>query len=799
MNTRPVQYPILRRAIAALLLCTTLTTYAAPLADPIGAGRAEGTQDSLAEARRLGRMNGRDEGKDQGYKAGYKECAEVMRQETIRRAERQGDRDGSIRGNDDGIMRGDADGQSRGEIDGNIAGDQRADAQANRDATPKGTAQGIAEANATDAAARGAADGKVAGNNEAQSDAEKNEYQPARDQLRAERFAEPIRSESTINLGAPVVAKAAPTARNDVMSLMASAKMLVGATGPTERRGNGNGPGKDTGNSAPGAGPGDPTVPNVQPVLAAEKAIAYCKANTSGTTARERPAPNASPVPGPAPQSEFEKCVDEYTPAYKQAFSAAFAAEYVTTYRGAFNQEWALSHPEGCRAAKAADYRDVYDRAYTRSFNESYRNVYDRVYRDHYNARYSVAFNAASEYSYNANYARHYAAHFEAARSAAFAARQDQLYSGAFAIARNAEYQARYPAYKKAVVARARADEAAEFVRLPVRLTSIALRETTKDGLMEPGEKITVDMDLRNFADTAILARDLDIRAVARDGSGVALPGAIVVLPRDLALKSLTHIVGALDIRLDESALGKTVSIEVQIAIRGQRLATETLSLQAKTLALVELVESPVVRLGYPGVLRMKVTNQSRLILPENAVLAISTNMQGVAFSKTSDAVNGLQSGEARELQFPFTADGYIESQSVTFVAALSLTSGRRVGILNESREIPSLQEYAFRMSHDELKDLRKSGKERIKVYVKNVSSRQATQSLTLTASITGPNAANFSFPKGNQLVFAPIAPGKEQEQDKLLVKADRANSGGTFVLEVREGGKLIGVQKKNF
>jgi hypothetical protein len=92
-----------------------------------------------------------------------------------------------------------------------------------------------------------------------------------------------------------------------------------------------------------------------------------------------------------------------------------------------------------------------------------------------------------------------------------------------------------------------------------------------------------------------------------------------------------------------------------------------------------------------------------------------------------------------------------------------------------------------------------KKGKERMKVFVKNISARQATQTLTLTLSIIGPNSSSFSFVKGNQETFDPIAPGGESSGEKIVIKTSKSNSGGTIVMEVREGGKLLGVLKQNF
>jgi hypothetical protein len=162
--------------------------------------------------------------------------------------------------------------------------------------------------------------------------------------------------------------------------------------------------------------------------------------------------------------------------------------------------------------------------------------------------------------------------------------------------------------------------------------------------------------------------------------------------------------------------------------------------------------------------------------------------------------MNGLQAGESRDVSFTFNADNYQDGQRVNFVGALNLVSGRRIGILNESREIPSLQDYAFKIKGgNDISDLRKKGKERMKVFVKNISARQATQTLTLTLSIIGPNSSSFSFVKGNQETFDPIAPGGESSGEKIVIKTSKSNSGGTIVMEVREGGKLLGVLKQNF
>ncbi|MBS1962569.1 MAG: hypothetical protein JST04_10155 [Bdellovibrionales bacterium] len=851
----------IQKAIATALLLTTSTTFAAPPVDYAAAGRNQGSMDATQQAKQMGRQNGLEDGKNRGYKDGYDDCADQMRRQAQQNGDRQGDRDATVRASTDGSDRGTVDGQQKGSIDGNADGDARSNQDAMRDATPKGTADGIAEANRTDAAARGTADGKVAGDAAAKSDANAREYQPARDQYKKERYAESIKSESTIDLGAPapVTMNSAPApkpatvstkrgfadtksassaallqARLDALTLVQSAKV------------------------AAGNGPGDPTIPDVKPTQAADKALTYCKANAPTVAVTQsvmslasmmadsprvipsgrpsgrpnmpgnpggnqggghpgggnpNPAPSRTPVPHPTPvpsttppptpptQSEFEKCIDTYKPAYEQAFVTTFKTEYVAAYKPAFDQMYPQYKNSGCQAARKADYRRDYDQAYRRSYDETYRLVFDRVYRNIYQKVYGQVFAQASADSYNANYQGHYQTHYANAKAKAFADRQDQLYTGAYNSAKDSTYAAKYPGYKQEVVTRGRADEAAEFTRIPVRLIGLAAMESVKDGIQEPGEKITVDMDLRNFSDSVINSADLDIRAVAKT-SGVALPGSVTILPRNLSAKSLTHIKGALDIRMDESALGQTSQVEIQISVKGNRLATETINLNARNLTTVSLIETPVARLGYPGDVKVRVTNQSQLVLPEDATLGLTTNMQGVTFSKTSEAINGLAAGESRDISFPFTNESY-DGQTVNFVASLNLASGRRVGVLNESRQVPSLQDYQFKMSNGillgDISDLKKDGKHRLKVYITNISSRVATGQLTLTASIIGPNASNFSFTKGQQDSFSPIKPGQEVSSDKMVVKAAHDNSGGTFVLEVREGGKLLGRFKQNF
>jgi hypothetical protein len=844
----------IHKAIASLLLFSTTTTFAAPTGDYATAGRNQGSTDATQQAKNLGRRTGLEDGKNQGHRDGYDECARQMRDAQERAGSRQGDRDATVQASTDGSARGNADGQAKASVDGAADGNSRADQQANADATPKGTADGIAEANRSDAAARGSADGKVAGDSAAKSDAQTNEYQPARDQYKKERYAESIRSEATIDLNTPTSPTSAPKATspsssnsafmsrgfNDLNSV-ASAALL-------QARGDALKFIQSSNLTVSTRGPGDPNIPDVKPTAAADQAIAYCKANASTVAIasvsapallaffaspqiqpsgrpipprpgnghdgrRPGPQPSHRPAPVPSttppttpppsgPQSEFEKCVDTFKPAYEQAFVSTFKTEYVNAYRVAFTQQYAPNKAQGCHEAKRADYRRDYQIAYKRSYDETYRLVFDRVYKNLYDKAYRAEFPIASDQAYRETYDGHYQAHYADAKAKAFADRQDQLYTGAFASAKAAIYSAKYPGYKAVVVKRARADEADDFTRVPVRLIGLSLKESVPDGIEEPGEKLTIDMDLRNFADTPIAARDLDIRAVAKT-RGVALPGSVTILPKDLAAKSLNHVVGALDIRLDESALGKSAAVEIQISVRGNPVAAETINLTAKTLTTVELLETPVVHLGYPGAVKVRVTNNSSLALPENATLSVSTNMQGVVFSKTSEAVNGLGAGEARDIAFPFSADNYRAGQEVTFVGALNLASGRRIGILNESRQIPSLQDYAFKASNGvllgDISDLRKKGKTRLKIYLKNVSSRRATETVTLTASITGPNAKNFSFTKGQQDQFKPIAPGEEVTTDKMVVKARKASSGGTFVVEVREGGKLLGVFNQAF
>lgn len=786
----------LKQATVAIAISTlTLTTAAPP--NYSEAGKQKAALNGAGKAKSMAVLLAQKVGTEKGTAHGFNLQAEAYRSAYFN----QGLGAGRVRATNEvpGLARAQAEAAASAEAErvGVPAGYARADADARRNSAEPGRNQGIADANALDQGpnsgqgptALGTTAGNAAGDARAKQTALETDYPAARKAFYDAKFAERVNSESSLSVyNEGNVAGAPQPAGGQRYSFLSSTSLD---------------------NARFYFAPPNVIVPDERPTDAAEMALEYCRTNAVVTDA----VPATDTQPAQPAVNDTVKCMDEYKAAYTPAWIEAFKANYVAAYNERFEQAFAAAQPAGKAQADAMKLefdrtRGSTDRlglvaAHRDGEAQGYKEVYDvkfpPIYRDRYNQVIGPYTQAVSDRRYNEVYNDLYNQYFAAARAQAYESHRTALYNSAHQRAELATFNAKYPAYKAAEISRGQKDEAAEFVRVPVRLLKTSISETIDDGVMEPGEKLTVNFSLRNFSDAKIQSAELDIKAQALDQNGAMVQGAIAVLPRALEAKSITHISQAFDIRLNEAALARATQVRVTFAVRGQAIATETFTLQAKTLTLVQLVGTPEVRLGYRGAVRVRVTNQSTKVLPEAAVLKLQTAIQGVVFEKTTEAVRALQARETVDVEFPFMNNSYGMAQSIPFVATLDLAqSGRSVGMLNETRSVPSIQDYKITIRRSDLDNMRNNGREGLRFEIANVSNRLATQSLSIEAKIMGPNASLFRFRNGNTLSWSAIRPGN-YSSGKFVVFANSRNSGGSVIFTVKEGGKLLGYIEERF
>jgi hypothetical protein len=643
---------------------------------------------------------------------------------------------------------GDRDGTNRGLSDGQADGTRRADSDSNAAATPVGRAKGIAEANSSDATDRGRRDGTARGDADALAQAQASDYPRGRKDYKDAQYAQTPQSHSDV-LQKPAPA-ASQLALSQVFSTVASkiqgfADMRAAAP-------------------APSAGPD----------------YRYLQLKKNYPTAEENQAYSSGARAG-----------------YAQGFQSAYSAAYNSAYQPAFRQ----AQDNGCGEARRRDYRADFDHGMVEGRSRGYRESYDREYRRASDFAYGREFTPASDRAYHANYDAFYNRHFEEARSAAYAARVDQLYGAAFDDARSAKYNEMYPKYAESEYARGQKDEAQDFAQRPVRITGIEATETIANSVYEPGEALRVHVQLRNFAGSDLRAEDLAVQIKAKNTDLSTVTIKQETLAKALKAKSVTDVREALEFKANELAAGRSIKFDVAVSYQGRVIDTTTLEVRPNFLTQVELAETPSFKEGIAMPVRVKVTNSGDKAA-NGIVLSLKTNANQLEVAQPTITVGSLAAGESRVVEY--SAIGRDISQAGPIQLGLVATeggsvTGRRIGLLDLSRQFPLVNDYLIDLANNAVSALRAPGVVRIAYTVKNRSSRIMFNSLQLKVRfLNTEDPTNFVVIGPNPQFLLPTDQGETVNfMVPVLVKA--ANKGGVIEVEVQEAGKTVVIHREDF
>lgn len=725
---------------------TPAPTPTGPTQEQIAAARALGVEDGRAggirEAEERGPVEGREAGKRLGHHEGFERCE---RDERAKQQER-GYRDGYIYGQQEGNVAGDRqgqiDGETRGRSEGHADGLRRADSDAMRDATGPGRQRGYEEANASDASARGERDGTIAGDQEARDTAERNDYPRGRKDYRDERLAERVESEDSFNQKSPV-----REVVNAIAHLAKAAKAWVNAR-------------ED----------------HVHNVANAQPDYRYANPSRNFPSAEENNA---------------------YKEGYRTSYANTFAARYSPAYDQAYRRAYERSYEEGCQEARRRDYRHEYNRGFEqgrqRGYSDQYQVSYDRAFRE----TYAVHFRAASDNAYRDSYQRYYDGHFEAARSAAYRERYDQLYNAAYGAARTRKFNEMYPGYAQAAYERGRVDEAEDFRLRPVRLLEVEATETIPNGLYEPGEALRLRLRMRNFAENALDGRDVKAVIQALDASSAVISEAEATLVRNLKRKSITNVGEALEFRMNENAVNRAKQFRVTLFYQGRNAGEKVIAINTKFMVDVSFAESPELKTGLETRLKIKLRNQSTKPTDAGFKVLFRSNPQILEVLKDRVEVGILNSGEERVIEFPVIAREGGSSIQVPMVVQALLGNERRVGLIDEERRVPLVNDYRIEVGAG-ARALRAAGVSRVEYVIRNVGSRLLMKGLQLKVKILGDNAGNFAVIGPNPQYLTPLLQGQSLSFVVPILSRD-ANSGGVLELEVQEDGRSVVINRTEF
>lgn len=721
---------------ALLLSLSQVLSPSFAYADPARA-RTEGYTDGSGDGAREGRDRGPEDGRREGDRKGYSEGYDRCEREEEQRHYDLGYRDGTYPGERDGRDRGEDDGErngrSVGHADGTRDGEQRADRDASNAARPLGTQRGTEEANQSDASARGDRDGTIAGDELARRHALERDYPRGRSDYRNERFNEPIENNDEF--------------AQQALALLEKALLTDDA-----------------------------------PQASFEKLRAPSPDRRYWNPRRTYPTPEENSA---------------YQSGYASGYPSGMSSAYDQSYAQAYNVAYSSGYARGCTAAKNQNYRDDYDRGYQAGYRSAYDREYRRTYDEYYSRAYSSAFSTASRDAYSREYPSRYQWHYEDARAQAYARRVNELYTAAYERAKKIKYDAVYPGYAAQEYARGRADETADFQARPVRLLAASIQETIANGVYEPGELLRARVELRNF-EGALAGRDIRVTIEAVDAKLSVISQSESTLRLDLRRKSLTKVSGLLEFRMNENAVKKTTAFVIRAEYQGRNVGMQTVSI--KPLFLLELTwaEAPKLREGIESVLKIKAKNNGNVAFAAGAPVLFSSKPELLEITRAEAILGALPSGGEQVLEFAAIArkSGTSIALPVVF-QALAGPERRRVGLLDETRDIPLANDYRIEILTS-LDNLRKPGVTRVEYRITNVGERAAPKGLQLKSIVNGESADNFSVVGPNPQYLSPIPAGKSSKFVVPLMSKD-PNSGGQLELQVQEDGRTVVIHRKDF
>jgi hypothetical protein len=470
---------------------------------------------------------------------------------------------------------------------------------------------------------------------------------------------------------------------------------------------------------------------------------------------------------------------------------------YDQSYAGAYNSAYSAAYSRGCLSAKNQNYRDDYDRGYQAGYRAAFDREYRRSYDDYYARAYSSEFVSASRETYKREYPSRYQWHFENARAQAFARRVNELYAASFDRAKKIKYDAAYPSYAAQEYARGRADEAADFQARPVRLLAASLQETIINGVFEPGELLHARIELRNF-ESSISGRDLRVTIQALDSSLSIISQSESTLRLDLRARSLTRVMGLLEFRMNENAVKKTTAFVIRAEYQGRNIGMQTVSIQPQFLVELTWAEAPKLREGIESVIKLKAKNNGNVALSAGAQVLFNSKPDLLEITREQALMSALSPGGEQVLEFAAIARKSGSSIAIPVVfQALQGADRRRIGLLDETREIPLANDYRIEIL-TALENLRKPGVTRVEYRITNVGERAAPKGLQLKLAVNGDASANFSAVGPNPQYLSPLSAGKSSKF-VMPVMSREVNLGGQLELQVQENGRTVVVHRKDF
>lgn len=737
----------------------------APAPAPVdtSGARNDGYRDGMAagqeEGRRQGEADGRFRGSSEGETQGLRQCAEDLARRERERGRDEGYRQGSYEGDRQGRDRGAIEGQATGLTQGRDSGTRRARSDAERDATPPGSAQGRDEAEHSDASARGARDGYAQGAIDARADAVAKDYPRGRQTVRDEMERQPVLNRDQFSQLGNTPSALEQRSRESGLKLVMN----------------------DTSEGTPRSEALSSLLSRMTSRLNAQ--VAGLK--TAATPARAYPTPEENAA---------------YQEGFRSGRDAGYRSGYDEVYNRVYRDFFEQGRRRGCDRARQKSYQEDYDRGYREGRSEGYDRAYRASYDSAYRMAYEPAFRQADQKAYGDNYANFYHQAFEAARSRAYSERVGQLYDAAFEASHDARYAEVRPGFGEEEYQRGRRDESIDFQQRPVRLLEASVTETNGNSLIEPEETLRIRLVLRNFSTKGIDANQVTLMLNALDENSTVVSSRQMPLARGLNAASITTVSEAFEFFIKDAAVARASKIQLKVLIGERSAGEQTLSIRAQYAIQTMLAEAPAFHNGLETVLKISLKNISGAATEPTLRVRLDGTAPELQIPTPEQVVQGLAPGETRIVEFPLITR--TSDESVRLPLAISVQGGldskqRKIGSLAQTQDIPVLSDYKIVLLRND--SLRIRGSAKMVYQVQNHGSENTNRDLHV----------RLSFPKSeqdNDLTAVGTYPLKLVKINQggalklsLPVQVNRSNSGGTAMLELFEGSRLLLIHRYDF
>jgi hypothetical protein len=282
------------------------------------------------------------------------------------------------------------------------------------------------------------------------------------------------------------------------------------------------------------------------------------------------------------------------------------------------------------------------------------------------------------------------------------------------------------------------------------------------------------------------------------DADAAVISEAESTLIQDLQGKSLTEVTDALDFRFNESVVGRAKRFVVSVTYQGRAGGEKTLELMPNFQVATSLPQTPTLQEGMPTVIRFRLKNQSQTATESGLILNLVSDPNKIEIKAAELRTPVLAAGEERTVEFTVVARASQEYVKLPLALDVKLaTGGRRIGLLDETRSVPVLNDYRIRADGTGIA-LRKAGVTRIPYTLSNINSRLILRGLQVNVRFKGANSELFKVIGPNPQYLAAIRSGKSRSF-VIPVMATVDNDGAVLEIEVQEDGKTVVIHQLDF